>query len=190
MTLPNHHQPATVEATLDAPTQTSAPRLRLLTRPSTAPLLRTLRASRSSVIGDCAFSPDGAQMIATNASRELRRWEVASGAALTPWTLEDSYEAQKRIAWSPDGAWVASLGGVSGVINLWETATGQRRRTLPAVGGAQTLALAFSPDGALLVTSDANGVVRLWETASGAELVSVVACGPETSATAASASTL
>src|SRR5262249_38126698 len=44
----------------------------------------------------------------------------------------------------------------------WDVASGRRQRTLKGHGGT-VLALAFSDDGATLVSSDARGVARLWD---------------------------
>jgi len=72
------------------------------------------------------------------------------------------------LAFSPDGRTLA-LQQWSGVIELWDPASGSRSDTLTNTGGR--LAFAFSPDGKILASANVNRagnpVVSLWEVATG-----------------------
>jgi WD40 repeat protein len=76
------------------------------------------------------------------------------------------------VVFAPDDDLVAT-GSTDGTTTLWNPATGQCRRTLPAASG-WTDAVAFSPDGRRLATGGTDGTVRLWEVASGGWLATLV----------------
>jgi WD40 repeat protein len=72
-----------------------------------------------------------------------------------------------RVAVSPDGRWLAvglSASGNSAEIHLWDFGTPASTPVLHVVRGhGQGVgALAFSPDGRLLVTGGRDGVIHLW----------------------------
>jgi WD40 repeat protein len=71
----------------------------------------------------------------------------------------------EAVAYSPDGDRVASAGD-TGVIQLWNSATGDAMVRIRAGSGLRSLA--FSPDGATLASAGRDGTVRLWDSASGA----------------------
>ena len=69
------------------------------------------------------------------------------------------------IAWSPDGAQVASAGN-SREVWLWEATTGRVRLILRHnMSGVH--ALAWSPDGHCLASGGSDGTISLWDTATG-----------------------
>jgi WD40 repeat protein len=72
------------------------------------------------------------------------------------------------IAYSPDGATLASAGG-DGSARLWDAATQQEIGTPMTAGPGPVYAIAYSPDGATLVTAGASGSsggnARQWDVA-------------------------
>ncbi|MEV4656802.1 serine/threonine-protein kinase [Micromonospora sp. NPDC049301] len=74
---------------------------------------------------------------------------------------DDSVSA---VAFSPDGATLASAATGAFTITFWNVAS---RTRLPAVAGhrEEVMALAFSPDGKTLASGGRDGVVKLWNVA-------------------------
>jgi len=64
------------------------------------------------------------------------------------------------VAWSPDGAFLASAGS-EGTVVVWDPATGRQLGVLDAREG-QVNAVAWSTDGATLASGHDDGTVRLW----------------------------
>jgi small GTP-binding protein len=73
-----------------------------------------------------------------------------------------------RIAWSPDGKFLATP-SADKTIRLWDAQTGQHLRTLRSHFG-NVLSVAWSPDGKILASSSADRTIRLWETQTGQSL--------------------
>ena len=69
------------------------------------------------------------------------------------------------------------MGGVEGLAELWDTATGQKVQTFKGHFGPVN-ALAFSPDGTRLATGGADGTLRLWDTTARRDAVSIPQDGP------------
>jgi WD40 repeat protein len=102
-----------------------------------------------------AFSPDGTRL-ATGTVKAVRFWDAASGR------LIDSRPFPQRVsaaAYSPDGTRMIVCG--PSVTLLWDLKSGKSLGPLtekpPGVH-----AVAFSPDGRLILTGSGNGEARLW----------------------------
>ena len=109
----------------------------------------------SSHVKYAIVSPDG--------GAEL--WNLLSG---TPVVTATSTGHMSAAAISPDEAY-AAVGFQDGIIQIWETATGQVVATLPGhTSGA--VALDFSPDGKYLLSGGQDKTARLWLVANGQQL--------------------
>jgi eukaryotic-like serine/threonine-protein kinase len=149
---------------------------------------RALRAEFHEV-WSLAYSPDGKRLAVggqgEGSSARAVIIDLATGKSL--WVLEPSDstpDAVMALAFSPDGktlatgtavyqgqggtpltrlVWIASQDRPGEVV-LWDTQTGQRRRTLEGPTGG-ILSLDFSPDGDLLAAGGWDAKLRTWETA-------------------------
>jgi WD40 repeat protein/DNA-binding SARP family transcriptional activator len=114
------------------------------------------------------FSPDGRFLGAVRSPTSradpdtptVRIWDASGDAvvATLPAQAED-------LAFDPTGRTVATA-ATSGVIELWDVATGRLLDTLAGHRGA-AVSLAFSPDGSRLVSGGSDATVRLWDLEAG-----------------------
>ena len=77
-------------------------------------------------------------------------------------TLEDHAQGVIDVAFSPDGATLASYGSQGATIILWDVATGKRLHTLEG-HTLRVNSVAFSPDGATLASGSRDGTIILWK---------------------------
>ena len=129
-------------------------------------LVRELATSERR-LSEVVFSPDGRLVACT--SLETRVYEYQSGRLVA--TLErDAIFYKRSVAFSPGGELLAVCGD-DRAITLHSTRDWSEVRTLRG-HNARVFALAFSPDGRLLLTGDSATDAKLWDVETGRELVS------------------
>jgi hypothetical protein len=122
------------------------------------------------------FSADGAQLL-VGGYHELLAWDPTTGNLVA--RVGNFPQRVFGMAFSPDGFWLAVVGGASGVsgeVRLLPWANGG-----PASGPAKVLAtgddvffdVAFRPDGQQLAAAAYDGSVRVFETTTGVELLKI-----------------
>jgi len=105
------------------------------------------------------WSPDG-KLIATAASdNTVQVWSAVSGRLIH--TLQGHTARIDRIAWSPDGKWIASGSNGDKTVRLWDAASGKQLHSFDV---DNCIGLAFSPDGQSLA-STTGGDTRTWDMA-------------------------
>lgn len=121
-------------------------------------LLPVLAASSSDEVVGVAFS--NKRMMAVARGEDVELWDVETGSE-SGGPLRGS-ESVSSVAWSGDGAWLAS-GHADGSVILWDVATRQQIAA-PASGHGYAISqMAFSPDRALLATASRDGKVLVWD---------------------------
>lgn len=117
-----------------------------------------------------AFTKNGRELVTVSDDKSLRIWDVATGEplrVLRPPVSAGDIGQLRAVAVSPVGDLVA-MGGytLDDAIYLVSLATGRLERTLRGHRNV-TLSLAFSPDGTLLASANADQSARLWNVKTG-----------------------
>ena len=106
------------------------------------------RLGNGSLTGRIAFSSDGTQLAVASAIG-IWLYDVHNGQALH--LIPGDMDWVNSLALSPDGETIAGAGEY-GKLQLWNTATGRRRKTLK--GHTRTItSVAFSPDGKMIASA-------------------------------------
>jgi WD40 repeat protein len=134
---------------------------------STEKEIRTYRDHIDAVYA-VAFTPDGKRLVSGSADRTVKIWNVATGERL--YTLPEPQDGINTIAVDPSGKFVAA-GGLDKSIRVWSL--GETSGTLLHSQIAHEdaiLRLAWSPDGAELLSSSADRTVKLFRASDLSEL--------------------
>jgi WD40 repeat protein len=123
-----------------------------------------LYAGHSSMVLAVGFSPDGETLATASSDLGLQLWDPTTGD-----TLEDpGFSAgASDVAFSADGALIASAAGDGGSAEVWDTATGMSIATFDSAPGNEDFSVALSPDGHLLAVGGFGRIVRIWNVRTG-----------------------
>jgi WD40 repeat protein len=162
--------------------------------PPVSKYLQQTFEGHSDYVESVAYSPDGSLLASGSRDKTVILWDPATGELLQ--TLEGHADPIFAVAFSPDGKLLAAMSESQKGSNprnrprtmtLWNVEAGEllhvlkpppgptvRKRTVrrswraePGEYDADALTLAFSPDGALLASSDEHCSVRLWDVSTG-----------------------
>ena len=103
-------------------------------------------AGHTNWVSGISLSPDGNRLVTASLDLTAKVWDITPSQEVM--TLSEQGE---RLAYSPDGTRPATE-GAGGVINLWNTVTGEKQVTLAGHEDAIT-GVAFSPDGKRVATT-------------------------------------
>ncbi len=113
------------------------------------------------------YTPDDSQIVTVNyGTRTVAAWDAETGKSVAALTLSQS-EIVAVVA-ADDGSALA-VAERTGAVSVWRPATARGPAyTIPAANGQLPVALAFTPDSALLFVSGSDFNVRAYDAASGA----------------------
>ena len=127
-------------------------------------------------VDEVAFSSDGRYLGAAILAGPLLIWQMPAGRLLQS-LAPGPEESAQRVAFSPNGRWVA--GSHRGFVSVWDVATGERLHLLDCRTRLNDWAegdVAFMSDGVRLLAGDPEGIT-VWNTETGRQVGSFTARG-------------
>lgn len=130
------------------------------------------------VVQTLAYRPDGRAVATGCRDGRVRIWK--SDHLRPDVELPHPSFSPTVVAFSPDGQWLASAGGVpgreEGRSRIWDAATG--KAVGPELHHARAVtALAFRPDGKFYAIADSAGTATIYETATGSRIGNAIEAG-------------
>jgi WD40 repeat protein len=123
-----------------------------------------------------AFSPDSQLLAFADYHLGVQVWSVAARKLVARLPAYHHWLARLGLAFSPDGQTLAYTENEAGDIVLWNVRGQSVVRRLKGHAWYVT-ALAFTPDGQLLVSGGAERTVKVWDAASGLERTTLAIYG-------------
>jgi hypothetical protein len=110
-------------------------------------------------VSSLAFSPDGLTLATATEDSSVTLWDVATRKARRTLTGHSGLPATP--AFSPDGALVACAGAYDNEIKVWDTASGEKRSSVPV--GSWPLGMTYFADGQSLMLLTGGGQLIHWD---------------------------
>ncbi|MHB8629105.1 MAG: nSTAND1 domain-containing NTPase [Aggregatilineales bacterium] len=139
----------------------------------TGTVIHTYTTQAGERLNSAALSPDGRLIAAGGYKEVVYVWDAEFGRLL--YTFEGHSDEVKRVAFSPDGKYIASASAdLRAIVWKWKdvygTGTidpGSGTIDRSYIGHTDTVnRVSFSPDGTSILTADDDGTARLWYTSS------------------------
>ena len=117
---------------------------------------KTLIGHNGEYITCIAFSPDGKILASSNREGTIRLWDAITGEA--KYTLMG--DAGHNLSFTPDGDTLVVVGNK---ISLWNSDTGEHKKTFAMHPDCAAIGAAFSPDGKTVAAGSVDGTVYLYD---------------------------
>ncbi len=137
--------------------------------PKTGKTVQTYTGHQDSVIS-LAYSPDGKTIFSSSYDETAHLWNVETGEIVHLWNFKAKEKDDKnkrtkyilKVSFSPDGKTIAASRGVwESVILLWDSETGELKRTfIEHRSGVR--AVQFSPDGKFIASAGGGNAILVW----------------------------
>jgi WD40 repeat protein len=137
-------------------------------------------SGRGDQIQAVRFSPDGRLLLTTSNDSVARVWDIESGHEFL--TLRGPTGRFEFVAFSPDGAHLASASDEEHTARVWDISDARLARVF-RLPDALVLSADYSPDGTRVVTTSDDNVARVWDSAN-AQVVATLRGHAESIATA------
>jgi WD40 repeat protein len=124
------------------------------------------------VINVIAWSPDGTLLATGNVGNQIHIYDPVKGQKLRFKILPREVTG---LTWHPDGEKLFSIQR-TGIIDLWNTRTGETERPFPIRTRTPTGFMAVSPDGLLIAVAGISDNLEVWNTQTG-ERVAILNSG-------------
>src|SRR5262249_49910199 len=117
-------------------------------------------------LGHMTLSADGKRLACVATDWSVRLWDIAADKPCAKLTRGP---VSGYLAFSPDGATLASGGNGGETISLWDVASGKELRRLVGLQD-EAHPIVFTPDGRFLASGLSDRTIGLWETGSGKQV--------------------
>ena len=122
-----------------------------------------------------AFNTDGTELASADSDGIIHRWTTSHDVSIHD--LSNSHQRAKRVAFSPDGRWMAVAGDMrepgpgqdieeDDFVDLWNVKANSLARRI-TLQQSSTQSLAFSPDSRRIAVGHRAAKVTIWEIATG-----------------------
>jgi WD40 repeat protein len=118
----------------------------------------------------CSFSPHASILASGGLDQAVRTWRVSNGKLRSTWVGHGG--RVWSVAFAPDGETLASA-SLDGTIRLWDVATGRQVTELNRTPEAK--AIAFTPEGQLLLSTAQRPAVQISELGDKSQLLAPAA---------------